>query len=186
MIDHKNKFIFIHIPKCGGNSLKQAIDIRGHDHSKISAKQYFEYMKYIKFTFVRNPWDRFVSAYAYIISGGMGTELDLSFKKIVESHDTFKRFACEAPFVEYLHFVPMFDYINIGGRNQMDFVGKIENFKSDFNTICDKIGIPHQNLPHKNKSKHKHYTEYYDDETKQIVAEKYAKDIALFGYKFGE
>jgi hypothetical protein len=144
-------------------------------------------MEYFKFTFVRNPWARFLSAYIYLKSGGTGNRQDLRMSSIINSeYNSFKKFTLEAPFLEYKHFETKFDLLQGSHDCKLDFIGRFENLQEDFNTICDKIGIPRKQLPHKNKSRHKHYTEYYDDETKQIVAERFADDIEYFGYEFGE
>ena len=98
-----------------------------------------------------------------------------TFRDHVLHHTTKKRVKSQ---LEYI--------CDKNGNNLLDFVGRLENLQEDYDIVCDKIGIPQQKLLHKNKTEHKHYTEYYDDETKQIIAECYAKDIEYFGYKFGE
>ncbi len=137
-----------------------------------------EFIDYFKFAFVRNPWDRVVSWYNF--------QMHLSNVENVEADRNIKGI----DFSSYVH-----KYTNIWAYDALnqynftkccDFIGRYENLQQDFNIICDKIGIPQQKLPHKNKTKYKHYTEYYDDETKEIVEERFAKDIEHFNYEFGE
>jgi chondroitin 4-sulfotransferase 11 len=169
---------------------------------------------YFKFTTVRNPYDRLVSRYFYAKSmpwiHNEGERIskyqfaNLSFKEFVLGGadrtpmktdwlnvDIDENVNSRPHLKKLLDRVGFFDnqieWIQSGdGKVLVDSVIKVENIQEDFNGVCDKIGIPHQKLSRTNKSKHKHYTEYYDDETKQIVAKKYAKDIEYFNYEFGE
>lgn len=185
MISHKHKCIFVHNNKTGGTSISKFLINETKPKCKHCTildykKMYGNYFdSYFKFTIVRNPWDRLLSQYFFRVGddsqrGFLCRRKNTSFKEFLQN-----------PFP--IGHVQQFS--SISNKNEdvlVDFIGKFENLQQDFNTICDKIGFPRQQLPHKNKTKHKHYTEYYDDETKQIVAEKYAKDIEYFGYKFGE
>ena len=187
MISHKHKFIFVHINKCGGTTIDTLFTGRFAGHKKA-----FEYKQstpntfdnYFKFTFVRNPWDRVVSFYHYQIKRNWDFypfNETISFDNFVKNW--MRRMRRQTPLATH----PCYDWISDKDDNLLvDFTGRFENFQEDFNIVCDKIGIPQQELPYKNKSKHKHYTEYYDDETRSIVAEKYAKDIEYFNYEFGE
>ena len=198
MISHKYKFIFLHIPKCAGSSLNQVFLQYGDDpefnFSHPTFQQYCDKHKqsidYTKIISIRNPWDRLVSTFYYLKDGGNGYFYDIELKKIFNIYETnfkdwvvhFLKKALELD-LRINHFKPISFYIS---KKDIDCVIRTESIQEDFNIVCDKIGIPRQELININKSKHKHYSEYYDDETRAIVAELYAKDIEYFGYKFGE
>jgi hypothetical protein len=78
-----------------------------------------------------------------------------------------------------------FSSISIDNEIAVDYICKMENIESDIGMMCEGLGLKPPNFPHLNISDHRHYTEYYDDETQDIVAKRYAKDIEHFGYVFG-
>jgi len=187
MINHQHKFLFIHIPRTGGSSIEYQFDSFTHmdkhwilnDWKKSLVPEIFD--SYFKFSFVRNPWDFTISKYkALPFRGGwgmIGEKAGKTLKYFLEHYKTPK----------YEYGETFHDYFD---PKQMDFIGRFENRKNDLNYISKKIGSDidpktHQNKVQMNDKNKKHYTEYYDDETREIVAERYAKDIEYFGYEFG-
>ena len=67
----------------------------------------------------------------------------------------------------------------------VDFVGKYENINTDVCRMVEHLGIKDPPpLPWLNTSDHDHYSAYYDKKLEMIVANRYKKEIQLFGYKF--
>tara|TARA_Y100000004_G_C8839070_1_gene379666 strand:- start:42 stop:563 length:522 start_codon:yes stop_codon:yes gene_type:complete len=173
MINHKHKVLFIHVIKTGGTSIAAALNMKQFHGSATTIRKLVGediWNDYFKFTFVRNPYEKIVSQYHY--NAHKWGFKDSTFEEYIKAWNAGKRISTYPQ--------SHLSYIN----EKLDFIGRFENLQQDFNIVCDKIGIPQQQLPHKNKSKHKHYTEYYDDKLKEIVAERYAKDLVHFGYSF--
>lgn len=148
------------------------------------------------FSFSRNPWDKIVSVWRDKVEKQWSEDYPYPQFRIPYfqqfSGKDFIFFVKNMMSNKNLHLEPQSKLCDL---HLIDFIGRFENLQQDFDIVCEKVGIPQQQLAHKNSSnwtykskniKTKHYTEYYDDETRQIVAKKYAKDIEYFGYKFGE
>jgi hypothetical protein len=68
--------------------------------------------------------------------------------------------------------------------DEVDFIGRLENFAEDLKLVTDTLGFKLEEIPKKNATKRPHYSHYYNEKTKQIIADKYKKDIKAFDYEF--
>lgn len=203
LISHKHKFITIDIPKTGTTSVNCSLipllgnddifsfppkeqynlkyvansisDLHRHAHYEEVITKFPECNQYFTFCFFRNPWERIISFHKWL-NGGETKKGFIKYKGLPLKDLIISEIDALKPQVNWIK-------NNLNSSKRVS-VFKFENLQQDFNKICDKIGIPQQRLPHKNATKHKRYTEYYDDETREIVAQKYAKDIEMFKYKF--
>ncbi|MFD2112248.1 sulfotransferase family 2 domain-containing protein [Thiorhodococcus fuscus] len=216
LLSPKYRFLFVHIAKTGGTSVRKALEgmrwrdpwyypmflcsrfshLSGHRigsklprHAKVIAaqellpKEYFDGL--FKFAFVRNPWDLQVSSFHHIrrerphYLGGR------------ETFEDFLRWKLD-PKRPYQYHIDtsitlQTDYlVDLRGRILVDFIGRYESLHQDFEIACARIGIQPIALPHARQAKDRKqdYRGYYNDATAELVAQHFARDIELLGYRF--
>jgi chondroitin 4-sulfotransferase 11 len=197
-ISSEYKCIFVHIPKVAGTSVKQVLGMPGSGHFpwQFYANNFSdEWHSYLIFSVVRNPWDRTVSAYTY-------ARMEKSFwhdsrtaphpDYEVLKNATFAE-CCEIlvnrrELLKHESWFPQYSWI-AGKRNEeivlvVPNILRCETLDHDFAGLCAKLGTPPIGLPRINASGHGNYRDYYDDTTREQVAQVYAEDIRLFDYGF--
>lgn len=197
LLSKKYSVLFVAIQKTGTTSIEKVLQeyLYPHVASSITyTRQDFRYKhnsaeilsgcpeinsiwdKLFKFSFVRNPWDLCVSHYFYRRSRGWEETLDIAFKEWLINEEKREPIMWQAS--------TQYDCLTVNEKLSMNFIGRFENLQKDFNKICGHINIPYIELDNSNKTKHKHYSKYYDKETKEYVSKIFQKDIEQFNYEF--
>lgn len=192
MISHSKKFVFVHIIKTAGcsihTSLKQySSNIRIHGHSPITRYPINITKEYYKFAFVRNPWDRMYSYYIFCKQNYKPTipiMKTVSFNEWLLSPKFDFIFLPNEIVFPSKHFCQLNWLMDENKKIKVDFIGRFENLENDFKKITKTLGLHSCNLPHMNKTNHVHYSDIYNNESKEFVAEMSKNDIEYFNYEF--
>lgn len=182
--------IFIHVPKCAGSSVATSLfgdNPTGHMPLYWYEKQFNErYTHYFKFGFVRDPLQRALSAYNFLLQNTQ--KRDRAACKLVNSFSSFDAFIDGWLYPEnitkQMHFAPQYHFLqNSMGHIDVDFIGRQESLVPDFLTLCKHLNVKAE-LQHLNRSPQP------SEETRSIcsaasrrrVREVYARDYELFAY----
>lgn len=206
IVSHLHRYIFVAMPKTGTHSVRQALrehlgpddieqvglfvnkrfpfdEVAQIKHGHLSVRQMRPYLgdavcdDYSKFTFVRNPFDRFVSYCAFM------TRQHGEFER--DAQGTMRRILFQMRPLDHVHFQPQHTLLtNDADALEMDVIGRVEHMQDDYDAICAKIGIPGRALDKVNSSKRGDYRQYYDQALIDGVAELYRRDLELFDYRF--
>jgi len=127
-----------------------------------------------KFTLVRNPFDRVVSAYSYLRTKcGRWAFADFVVRVL----------AVEGPAFDP-HFEPQAGGLFLEGVPLVDEIGRFERLEDSWRAIARRIEAPAV-LPHRGRSRRApSYAGYYTDEARRVVERLYADDLRAFGYAF--
>lgn len=132
------------------------------------------------FTLVRNPWDRLVSYYHWLLT----QKFDHPAVSLAKGL-SFKDFACNPHTLTSLSATPAQSYLtDATGQHRASAYIRLEHLADDIKPLETHLGFQ-LTLPHSNLSdRPRDYRPFYDDETAEVIATACQQDIAQFGYSF--
>jgi len=205
MIWKKNKIIFIHIPKCGGTSIENSINLieKGMywGNNRVIAKRinffyelqhmpYSSYLKLVKdinkfytFSFVRNPFDRAISLY----KDTKYKRGDLKKKLNLKNNFNFNEFLKKIKNSNHIHHKNQTFFLNDKKKNNIN-IFKFENFEKNFIEVLTKNNLSTK-LRKSNQSKKGSIIEsklrYYEDkENINLVKTIFKDDLKMLNYTY--
>ncbi len=210
LVSHSLRCLFINIPKCASISTKRMFKLSlvtdplwhcpWEQAQEILGNEVTD--NYFKFTLVRNPWERVVSAWkmfeqhkfrkqsrSYSLSEFLDVVTDSSIG-YEANYRTLKERPSWEQSIENIrhHTLPaMHSYYGLVNRKNeiiTDYVGQFEHLQNDLAIVADKLGVRFDKVPHTNRTRHGSYTEYYDDSCRETVSRYFKSDIDAFGYQF--
>lgn len=193
------KSVFIHVPKAAGNSVTMALyglpsdRLGGHRR----ARAYFNYDAELAaslffFAFVRNPYDRFHSAYYFLKAGGMRAHDRRFCETVMSRAASFRDFVglmeespayCDAV-RSYHHFWPQTDFLcDADGRPLVQKIAYYENFDAEMDELCRRFAVANRaEVVNRTGRKEHPLDEDFDARAVALVRRLYAGDFALLGY----
>lgn len=190
MILLDKKLVFIHIPKCAGVSIESFFKWKGLRHETLQTYSNDHTRDFLnscfKFTIVRNPWDRMVSWYFHHHGEKYEPKNKEGFQDWVRKGlpNHFENKLTNRTYWDKHDPLSCLGFLYNDNNIDLDYIGKVETLDEDMKYICEKANVEYIKLPKKNSSKRANYQDYYDEETKNIIKERFKEDLLYFHYQF--
>lgn len=139
--------------------------------------------RHFTFSVVRNPWDRLLSVYAYGMSNKPRHPQNWTFEQVI-------RWACDPNDLSRKPWLRVKEsqyrtLVGGDGKCLVDVVLRTEQLTEEMQKMAeDRWGISLEPGEKKNTSTHKTRQEMYSPELRELVAQRFHRDIELFGYCF--
>jgi len=191
----ETRTVFVHIPKTAGNSVGWSLygrKLGGHrrlvDYELCFSKAELE--SFFKFAFVRNPWDRLVSAYRFMTKGGKN-RYDVAWsRQFMAPFDCFREFVegwvTEENVRKGFHFRPQCEFVVSSEKViGVDQIYCFEEIERDYEYLRERLGFGDRlQVRNRTDGRSPDYRDMYDAKTKDIVGSVYRDDIREFSYRF--